>query len=112
MSGKVNLGIWEKLTRLVIFLLVIAGLMAIALWYLPLFQQNEQMRKDILHLENQIALEEKKAEQLKSAITALQRDPRAVERLAREKLGFAKPGETVVRFESNDSGSSFQSAGN
>jgi cell division protein FtsB len=27
------------------------------------------------------------------------RDPKAVERLAREKLGFAKAGETVIRFE-------------
>jgi cell division protein FtsB len=30
---------------------------------------------------------------------ALQHDPKAVERLARERLGYAKPGETVIRFE-------------
>jgi cell division protein FtsB len=26
-------------------------------------------------------------------------DPKAVERLARERLGYAKAGETVIRFE-------------
>jgi cell division protein FtsB len=29
----------------------------------------------------------------------LQNDPQTVERLAREKLGYAKPDETVIRFE-------------
>jgi cell division protein FtsB len=36
---------------------------------------------------------------LKASIDALRNDPKAVERLAREQLGYAKPGETVVRFE-------------
>ncbi|HIE69770.1 MAG TPA: septum formation initiator family protein, partial [Planctomycetes bacterium] len=35
----------------------------------------------------------------KSAIEALRNDPQTVERFAREKLGLAKPGETVIRFE-------------
>jgi cell division protein FtsB len=30
---------------------------------------------------------------------ALRRDPKAIERLARESLGYGKPGETVIRFE-------------
>ena len=37
--------------------------------------------------------------QLRTAIDALRYDPKAVERLAREKFGYAKPGETVIRFE-------------
>jgi hypothetical protein len=31
---------------------------------------------------------------------ALLHDPKTVERLTREKLGYARPAETVVRFES------------
>ena len=37
---KVDLGIWDKLTKLVIFLLFLAGLVGLAVWYLPLIKQN------------------------------------------------------------------------
>jgi cell division protein FtsB len=96
---NVDLGIWGKLTRLVVFLLCLTGLLGLAVPYLPVIKQNERMRARILVLDNQIQKEEATAKQLKSAIEALRRDPRAVERLARERLGYAKPGETVIRFE-------------
>jgi cell division protein FtsB len=97
---NVDLGIWGKLTRqLLVFLCFIALLMAIALWYLPLIQRNERMRKEILRLDAQVQKEEETARQLKSSIDALRFDPRAVERLSRELLHYAKPGETVIRFD-------------
>ena len=94
-----NFGIWDKLTRLVIFLLFVAGVLGLAVWYLPLIKQNEAMRKAILRADAQIQKEEETSKQLKGSIDALQHDPKAVERLARETFGYAKPGETVIRFE-------------
>jgi cell division protein FtsB len=67
--------------------------------YLPLIQQNERMRREILRLDVQLQNEEAKSKQLKAEIDALRNDPKTVERLMREKLGYAKPDETVVRFE-------------
>jgi cell division protein FtsB len=96
---KVNLGIWDKLTPVVIFLLFIAGILLVGVWYLPLIRQNERMRKEILRLDNLIRKEEETGRQLRSSIDSLRYDPKAVERLAREQLGYAKPGETVIRFE-------------
>ena len=96
---NVNTGIWDKLTRVVIFLLFIAGLLAVAIWYLPLIRQNERMRRENLRLEGLIQKQEEIGKQYRSSIDALSRDPKAVERLARESLGYAKPGETVIRFE-------------
>ncbi len=96
---KVDFDIWNKLTRLVIALLVIAVLLAIAGWYLPLIRQNERMRQEVQRLDTQTQKENESARQLKASIDALRNDPKAVERLAREQLGFAKPGETVVHFE-------------
>ena len=95
----VDLGIWSKLTRLVLFLFFIVGLLLVAVWYLPLIKQNERMRKQILVLDGQIHKEELASKQYKAAIDALRYDPKAVERLARERLGYARPGEIVVRFE-------------
>jgi len=96
---KVDLGIWDKLTRLVIFLLFVAGLLGLAVWYLPLIKQNERMRREILRLDAQIKKEKETAKQSQASIDALRYDPKALERLARERLGYAKPGETVIRCE-------------
>jgi len=96
---KVNLGIWDTLTRVVIFLLFIAGILLVAVWYLPLIKQNERMRREILRLDTLVQKEEESGRQLRNSIGALNRDPKAVERLARETFGYAKTGEVVVRFE-------------
>lgn len=95
---NVDTGIWGKLTRVVIFLVLAALLLAVGRLYLPLIQQNERMRKEVLQLEAQIQKEMETEKQLRASIESLRNDPIAVERLARETLQYAKPGETVIRF--------------
>ena len=99
--NDVNLGIWSKLTKIVVGLLVVAILLLIGMCYMPLIQQNERMRADELRLEMELQKETEKSRQLQAQIDALQNDPKTVERLAREKLGYARPDETVIRFETN-----------
>ena len=103
----VNLGIWDKLTRVVIFLLFIAGLLGVAVWYFPLIKRNERMRKEILRLDAQVQKQEELSKHLRASLEALHHDPKAVERLAREKLGYAKPGEVVIRFETPQANSAW-----
>lgn len=90
--------IWDKLTRVVLFLLLVAALLGIFLWYRPVIENNERLRKDKLGLERKIDKETETAKKLDSSLKALQ-DPKTVERLAREKLSYAKPGENVIHFE-------------
>jgi cell division protein FtsB len=85
---------------MVVWLLLIAGLLLIGVWYLPLIQQNERMHRENLRLDAELQKEKAKARELQTEIDALRNDPATIERLAREKLGYAKPDETVVRFES------------
>ncbi len=99
---RVDLGIWNKLTKAVVFLLIIAAFIAVAVWYLPLIKQNERMRTEILRLDGEVAVQEEIAHRRKIQIEAMRNDPRTVERYAREKLGLAKVGETVFRFEEPD----------
>jgi cell division protein FtsB len=96
---NVDLGIWSKLTRLVIFLLCVAGVLGVAVWYLPVIKQNERLRRQILKLDAQITKAEDNNRALNRKIESLRYDPRAVERLARERLSYARPNETVIRFE-------------
>jgi len=96
---NVDLGIWSKLTKVVVGLVVLAFLLLIGMCYLPLIHQNERMRREILRLDAQLQKEEEKSKQLKTEIEALRNDPKTIERLTREKLGYARPDETVVRFE-------------
>lgn len=95
---NVDLGIWSKLTKIVVGLLVAAGLVAITLVYLPQIQKNERYRKEIMRLDGQIQKEEAVAKQIREQIESM-RNPEVVARLARERLGYAKPDETVVVFE-------------
>jgi cell division protein FtsB len=97
---KVDLGIWSKLTQVVIALVAVAILLVIGMTYLPLIQQNENYRREIDRLDVEIQKQAEMSKELKSEIDALSNDPKTVERLAREKLGYAKPDETVVHFES------------
>ena len=96
---NVDLGIWGKLTRVVVFLFALAGVLMVALWYLPLINKNERMRKIILEQDVKLQQEKETNKQLRATIDSLQTDPKAVERLVRERLGYGKPGEILVRYE-------------
>lgn len=97
---NVDLGMWDRLRTAVILLLFLACVLGVVLWYRPLVDQNERMRQQIMFMQMQIQQEEERGKQMEAAIRALRTDPRAVERVAREKLGYIKPGETRIQFES------------
>jgi len=95
---SVGTGIWDKLTRAALFVFFIAFVVLIVMWYLPLIHMNERLRRQRLDLDGQIDRAQLESRQIKSAEDAM-RDPKTIERLARERLGVAKTGETVVRFD-------------
>jgi cell division protein FtsB len=96
---NVNLGIWDKLTKLTVFLLFILGVAGVALWYFPLIKQNERMRQDLLKLEAKIKIEQERDRALRLSFESVRNNPKTIERLARANLGYARPGEIVIRFE-------------
>ena len=96
---KPEAGIWNKLTGLVIILIIVAGLIALGRWYLPLIQQNERMRREIHRLESELEVEQEIARELQQEIDLLTKNPAALEREVRARLGLSRPGETVIRFD-------------
>ncbi len=98
-------GIWNLLTWVAMGLfLLAASVVVVSLWYMPVIQKNEGMRQEIIALKEKIAREREVARQLGESINALQTDPEAVERQAREALGYAGPDESVVRIIEEDGG--------
>jgi cell division protein FtsB len=90
---------WDKLSKITLFLLLLAVLAFAFRWYLPLIQKNQNYRKELLAFDARVIEQERLCRQLRASIDSLQNDPKAIERLAREKLGWAKTNEMIIRFE-------------
>jgi cell division protein FtsB len=92
--------LWGFANRLLVILIVLALLAGAGLSYLPLIQQNRGMRLELETKRALLAALQAEYRRLHTQVNALQNDPKAVERAARE-LGVARSGETIIRFEPN-----------
>ena len=94
-------GGWFYRMRRVLATLCI-GVLAIFIGYKVIFGANgmkvyEGKRAEAVRLQKQIDDEKIKNEQLQHRVDSLQReDPIAIEKEAREQLGYVKPGEVVL----------------
>lgn len=66
--------------------------------FLPLIDRQKELRARAEALRQDIQKEAETLRMLRLKQEKLQEDPRFIEKIAREKLGYAKPGETVFRF--------------
>ena len=99
---NVTESIWDKLTRVVVALLVMAAVLGIVVWYEPVVQENQKMREEKFELDKKIDQEAKIAKKLETQLRCFENpalERTIVERLARERLSYAKPGENVIHFE-------------
>lgn len=89
---------WKFIQRicLILILLLVAGI--VASFFLPLIQRQKELRARAEELRQDIQREAEYLRMLKQKQEKLQNDPRFIEKIAREDLGYAKPGETVFRF--------------
>ncbi len=60
-------------------------------------------QREVKNLQQQIRQLEQENEQLEKQIKALKSDPKAIERLAREQMRLAKPGEIIYTLPDKDS---------
>ncbi len=83
------------------FLIIVIGLGLFALVVHTVFGERgylglRSQRGEYERLKQEVWTLEEENQQLKEEIKALKSDPNAVERVAREELKMAKPGETVI----------------
>lgn len=93
-------GKWLHRMRRVLATLGIA-LLAVAAGYKVVYGRNGMIvykakRAEYQQLQQDIADENQRHQELEDRVRALQSDPKAIEKEAREQLGYVRPGERVL----------------
>ncbi|MBV8456415.1 MAG: septum formation initiator family protein [Acetobacteraceae bacterium] len=93
-------GKWLHRMRRVLATLVIA-LLALGSGYKVIYGANgtivyKAKRAEYERLQQEISEETRRQQQLEEHVRALQSDPKAIEKEAREQLGYVRPGERVL----------------
>lgn len=81
---------------------MLVAVLAVALaWgavFRPVLREEDELRAKKAELEARVANLEAQVRTLRENQERLQSDPRFVEKIAREDLGYAKEGETIFKF--------------
>jgi cell division protein FtsB len=89
---------WVLIYRIAWIAVAILIVVGIVFMFLPQIEQSRELQRKEAQLQEEIRLEEELLQHLKRQQDRLRSDPRFIEKIAREELGLAKPGETVFKF--------------
>ena len=89
---------WKFIQRICLIASVLLLILIVLKLFLPLIEQQKELRAREDEVRQDIQREAEQLRMLKLKQEKLQEDPRFIEKIAREDLGYAKPGETVFRF--------------
>ncbi len=89
---------WLMIYRLLCVILVGILIIGVIKIFLPKIRQNTEKQKIITVLEEENRATKDMIKELRQKREKFVSDPEYVERVAREELGKAKPGETIFRF--------------
>ncbi len=92
------MNLWKFIQRISLILIVGLVIGIVVHLFLPLIGRQKELRAREAELRLDIQKEAEALRMLRLQQEKLQEDPRFIEKIAREKLGYAKPGETVFRF--------------
>ena len=95
-------GVWHFLNRLIYVLFVFIGITAIICLFLPRLRQQKEMAARQEDLKRQV-VEQAALLNLHTRQEDWLKDPDYVATLARDKIDVMKPGETILRFDSQPS---------
>ncbi len=87
---------WTDYLFTVLFVIILSGTFFILI---PLHTEYHRARQEKRELRQELLQQELRAHQLRQELRALRNDPATVERIAREKLGWSREGETIYHFE-------------
>ena len=92
------MNVWKFTQRLSLLAIVALTVGIVLRLFLPLLDRQEALRAQEETLRQDIQREAEQLRLLRLKQEKLQEDPRFIEKIAREDLNYAKPGETIFRF--------------
>ncbi len=92
------MNIWSLIYRISWIALIILGVILLAAMFWPQIRHYRELQRKEAALAADIRMEEEILKHLKAQQERLKSDPRFVEKIAREELKLAKPGETIFKF--------------
>ena len=99
-GGSGGAGLWDTLNRWGKWLILMAALFVGILMFVPILQSVQRYHREYNLKQAELQKELEKQKQLVAEIDRLKNDPEYTERLVRDKLGWARPDETLFRFPS------------
>ena len=90
--------LWKFIQRICLIASVVLAAGIVVRLFLPLIERQKELRAKEAELRQDMQKSAEELRMLKLKQEKLQEDPHFIEKIAREKLGYAKPGETVFRF--------------
>lgn len=84
--------------RLISLLVAVVVVLTGIFTSLPLLRQKAAQKRAFLQLQEDVRVEQLRAKELSDKIQSVRSDRKTVERLAREKFGLGRSGETIFKF--------------
>jgi cell division protein FtsB len=97
---RVDYGWTSVLIKIAYVLFFLAAVAGVAYYYVPLIKKTRLFENELEKKQAALREEEELNSRLKREIKLLKEDPDYVEKVVRDKLGYAREGEGIYRFES------------
>lgn len=95
----------KKIVMYFFYMLVVLLVLSSAVLIFPVYQKYQKRYESLARLKEEAALKTAESIALNRLVHSLQHSPGAIEKVAREKFGLCKPGETVMHYTSESSNS-------
>ncbi len=80
------------------YVVIILAFLAAGALLLPVYRDYRKRQSELAELKLELAKRRKECAELNNQVGALQSSPEAIEKVAREKFGYSKEGETIYKF--------------
>ena len=98
--------IWALIQKIAWTIIAILAVVLVLVAFVPKIKQYQDLQKVEAQKAEDVRIEQEIYDQLKQQQERLRTDPHFVERIAREEIGLAKPGELVFKFVDDEATSS------
>ena len=98
LAFAVKLMIWALIQKIAWTAIAILAVILLLAAFVPKIKQCQDLQKVEAQKAEELRIEQEIYDQLKQQQERLRTDPHFVERIAREEIGLAKPGELIFKF--------------